>query len=195
MSRIEQWNEKDVNEKQQFMSFESRAINAQRPKSTLVHNTRLMPEDLATLAKFFIQQNEPIQGPSQVIRLACEVFAELLREKYPELHFSSRTEVMQFLIQTGIIKEQQRNAKKLARYASLEGILDREIPTRPPADDLELQRVAARQMIKMGHKVDPEDMERLGLEKGPGKDGEYSNDEMKRIIKQMREKGQMEEEE
>lgn len=145
-------NPTDNEERLEFSRLESPGLQSQQPKASLVFSVRFRPEDLATLAGYFLTDGESLVGGGRTLRLAGETLAEIIRRKNPSLIFTA-AQASKMLLELGIVAGKDgKNAKRLYRAIQLETLLE-ERKANPPEqldETLELYRQACRTLIDMG---------------------------------------------
>lgn len=154
-------NQSDEQEKLEFSRLESPGLQSQQPKASLVFSVRFRPEDLATLAGYFLADGENLAGGGQTLRLAGETLAEIIRRKNPSLTFTA-AKASKMLLELGIVSGQtSRNTKRLFRAIQLETLLEERKANAPPQEreTLELYRQACRTLLEMGETPSPEQLQ------------------------------------
>jgi len=178
MTKTEQWKQSDYYTRPMNMGGK---IVEQKISKTLVSSYRYRPSTLATIARFIIEMGERPTSTSDIIKIALESFEDMILAKDSKYKVSSETESIQFLQSLGIIRNPSKtNQKRIYQNLSLESF--RATSGESNLIDREVLRGALEHLKKL--EAPPVQG------KGPGKDGEYSNSEMKRILQQMRENNQ-----
>jgi len=178
MTKTEQWEQSDYYTRPMNMGGK---IVEQKISKTLVSSYRYRPSTLATITRFIIEMGERPMSTSDVIKIALECFEEMILAKDSKYKCSSETESIQFLQSLGIIRNTSKtNQKRIYQNLSMESF--RATSGESSLIDPEILKGALEHLKKL--EAPPVQG------KGPGKDGEYDNSEMKKILQQMRENNQ-----
>ena len=202
MGKIDQWNREEKEHRSKLRSVHPMSTrrpgwnkNAHQRCEKSPHPSRMTSHLLATtfrykittvavLLKFFREGGENPSNISQVLRLGLESMEDMIVASNPQYSFTSEHEAFQFLQSSGLMEDvSPSNRKRLVNVLALENIrLDGFSSSESKFVDSEILKGALEHLKKL--EAPPVQG------KGPGKDGEYDNSEMKKILQQMRENNQ-----
>lgn len=95
--------------------------SSRQERKTLVAGVRYDPRTLATLVKFFHEEEQPVASVGEALRFACETLAEIVVVKSRGFAFATETEAVEYLRSKGLLTSlSARNSRRLHSSLALE---------------------------------------------------------------------------